>query len=318
MRSIVRSCTNCRKVSAVPMTQRMGNLPVERITPDRPFASIGVDYAGPFYVKYGYIRKPTIVKAYVRIFVSLSIKAVYIELVSDLNTEAFIACLRRFVARRGKPDLILSDNGTNFIGANRELKDLGGFLKSQMTNKEISQFCSIDNIRWQFIPERAPHFGGLWEAAVKAMKFHLRRVVGDYKLTFEELSTVLTQVEACLNSRPLTPLPNSEEASLAILTPGHFLIGQSLEALPDPARTYSSVSLLKRWHLAQLLTRHFWQRSSTEYLTALSRTTKWHHPTRNLCIGDIVIIKEDTLVTPAKWPLAQVIALHSGKDDMFK
>ena len=120
----------------------MGNLPLERITPDRPFANVGVNYDGPFHVKYGYVHKPTIVKAYACVFVSLSIKAVHIELVTDLTTEAFIACLRRFIARRGKPTLIMSDNGSNFVGASRELKELKEFFELQRTKQKISQFCS--------------------------------------------------------------------------------------------------------------------------------------------------------------------------------
>ena len=120
----------------------------------------------------------------------------------------------------------------------------------------------------------------LWwslEGAVKSMKTHLRRVVGEYKLTFEELYTAMTQVEACLNSRPLAPLPHADEC-LEALTPGHFIIGQPLEALPDPSESYLSILLLKQWHLVQLLVRHFWQRWSTEYLTTLSRVGVNLHP----------------------------------------
>ncbi len=109
-------------------------------------------------------------KAYVCVFVALSVKAVHLELVSDLTTEAFLACLRCFVARRGKPSLIWSDHGSNFVGAARELKELVKFLEQQRMQETISEFCSTQSIQWQFIPEHAPHFGGLWEAAVKSMK----------------------------------------------------------------------------------------------------------------------------------------------------
>jgi hypothetical protein len=150
---------------------------MERITPDLVFSKVGVDYAGPLNIKYGHVRKPTIVKAYICVFVSLTVKAVHLEAVSDLTTEAFIATLRRFIARRGKPSLIWSDHGSNFVGAARELRELFDFLKQQKSEEVISEFCSSQNIVWDFIPERAPHFGGLWEAAVKSMKTHLKRVV---------------------------------------------------------------------------------------------------------------------------------------------
>ena len=151
----------------------MGQLPPERITPDAVFSKVGMDYAGPVYIKQGSIRKPVMVKAYVCIFVSLTVKAVHLELVSDLTSEAFIACLRRFITRSRKPILIWSDHGTNFVGAKHILRDLFEFLQQQKTNEVIANFCTSQGISWDFIPERAPHFGGLWEAAVKSLKRHV-------------------------------------------------------------------------------------------------------------------------------------------------
>ena len=165
--------------------------------------------------------------------------------------------------------------GSNFIGTSKQLKDLFEFLQRQESQQVISTFCSSQEIEWKYIPERAPHFGGLWEAAVKS---YLSRVVGEVKLTFEELLSVLTQIEACLNSRPLTALPYGEDSGIEVLTPGHFLIGRLLEALPDPAESYQPLPLLKRWHLCQALVRHFWNRWSSEYLPALQKMTKWHSP----------------------------------------
>ena len=122
-----------------------------------------------------------------------------------------------------------------------------------------------------------PHFGGIWEAAVKSMKTHLRRVLGDVKLTYEELSTLLSQIEACLNSRPLVPLPNDDDG-IEALTPGHLLIGKPLTALPEVTPT-NSISLLKRWQLSKALLRHFCKRWSSEYISQLGRFNKWQHHT---------------------------------------
>ena len=158
-----------------------------------------VDYAGPLQLKLGSTHKHILVKLYVCVFISLSIRAVHLELVSDLSTDAFITCLLRFAYGRGKPTLILSDNGTNFVGAAIKLRELVKFLESQKTQDEISKFSSVQNIQWRFIPEHSPHFGGLWAAAVKSFKSHLRQVVGNVRLTFEQLTTVLTQIETCLN-----------------------------------------------------------------------------------------------------------------------
>ena len=314
--SVTRSCTLCRRMSAKPNPQMMGQLPPERLTPGSVFNEVGVDYAGPVYIKYGFVRKPTVVKTYIAVFVCLSVKAVHLELVSDLTTAAFLAALRRFIARRGRPSRMWSDHSTNFVGATNEIKELIRVLEEKKSQGIVSEFCSSQKIEWQFIPERAPHFGGLWEAAVKSMKLHLKRVIGTQRLTFEEFSTILTQVEACLNSRPLTLL-HCDYDDIEALTPGHFLIGRPVESLPDPSLSYRSISLLRRWHLCQSIVRHFWQRWSTEYVASLRRLSKWQHPTRNLQVGDMVILQDNSLV-PTQWPLARVMRVHTGEDGLVR
>ena len=161
----------CRRSTIKPKPQLQGLLTTERITLDTVFERVGLDYAGPFSLKYGLMpmRKTTVIKAYACVFVSLTIKAVHLELVSDLTTDAFIATLRRFIARRGKPSSIWSDHGTNFVGAVRELRQFIDFFQNQKSQGLISEFCAMQNIKWKFIPERTLHFGGLWEAAVKGI-----------------------------------------------------------------------------------------------------------------------------------------------------
>ena len=151
-------------------------------------------------------------------------------------------------------------------------------------------------MEWRFIPEHGSNFGGLWEAAVKSAKSYLRRIMGPIKFTFEELTTVLTQVEACFNSRPLVSASTPDDDGIEVLSPGHFLVGQSLCAILNPVFSFSSTSLLRRWDLCQNLVRHFWQRWSSEYLSTLNKFNKWHHPSRNITVGDVVISKEDSLV----------------------
>ena len=117
-------------------------------------------------------------------------------------------------------------------------------MKKTDTEQIITNFCAEEGIQWNFILEHAPHFGGLWEAAIKSFKRHFRRIMGDIRLSYEELTTVLTQIEACLNSRPLTPLPLLED-DIEALTPGHFLIGGPIEALLDPPQSFYKLSLLR-------------------------------------------------------------------------
>ena len=316
IRSITRQCITCKRHSAHPEDQMLGQLPAERVTLTAPFDKTGVDYAGPFQLKYGHVRKHTTIKTYICLFVCLSVKAVHLEVVSDLTTEAFIAALRRFIARRGCPTLIWSDHGSKFVGAKNELKELRNLLSDHDTEGAVSDFCSSNNIQWKFIPEKSPHFGGIWESGVKSVKTHLKRIVSPVKLTFEEFSTVLTQIEACLNSRPLTPVNSPDDDGITALTPGHFLIGKPLTALPDSHLSYRSVSLLKRWHLCQHLVRHFWKRWHNEYVQTLNKYNKWHFPTRNVTVGDVVLLQDSTM--PTRWPLARVIAVHPGSDHLVR
>ena len=149
----------------------------------------------------------------------MSVKAVHLKAVTDLTTEGFISALKRFIARRGLP-------AVNFVGANNELKQVYMFLSQGENQKVIAEHCSRQRIQWRFIPEHAPHFGGLWESAVRSMKTHLKKVIGTVKLNFEELTTILAQIEACLNSRPLAPMTTADGEEVEALTPGHFLIGK--------------------------------------------------------------------------------------------
>ena len=130
------------------------------------------------------MRKPIFTKGYVAVFVSLSVKAVHLEAVTDLTTSTFIATLRRFITRRGIPSTMWSDNGTNFVGAAKELNKL-------IRSPGVADLCTHQRIDWKFIPENVPHFGSLWEAAVRSFKQHLRKVVGEVILTYEQLATVL-------------------------------------------------------------------------------------------------------------------------------
>ena len=203
---VIRACAICRRYNAKPEQQQVGQLPKERPTPGHVFSKVGVNYAEPLLIKVGPTQKPTVRKVYVCVFVCVAVKAMHLELVTELTTETFLATLRRFTSQRGRPTDIFSDHGMNFVGADRELTELHNHLNNTELQIAVIDSCSSQGIQWHFIPPRTPHFWGLWEAAVRSFKKHLRRVAGNVKLTYEELSTVLTQVEACLNSRPLAPM----------------------------------------------------------------------------------------------------------------
>ena len=187
-------------------------------------------------------------------------------------------------------------------------------LHSDQTTSAVKSFLVSYKAEWHNIPERAPHFGGLWEAAVKAAKFHLKRVVGEQKLTYEEMATVSAQVEACLNSRPLGVVTSHSPDGVAPLTPGHFLIGQPLKAYPETSIT-TDPSLLRRWTLCQALTQHFWRRWHQEYLQLLQKIPKWHNMTSNLKEGDLVLMTDGIM---AQWTMGRVTATYPGKDGVVR
>ncbi|GFV54352.1 integrase catalytic domain-containing protein [Trichonephila clavipes] len=213
----------------------MGNLPKERVRENFSFDCSGIDFIGPFWIKSNTQRKSSLYKAYVAIFVCFVTKAVHFELVSDLTTLAFIASLKRFISRRGRPSLIFSDNGKTFIGTNTELKRL--FKLAINPDLELAGFLVNENINWIFLPHRAPNFGGLGEVGVKSLKFHFKREAGNSSFTYEEFLTIMTQIEGILNSRPLTPL-STDMDDLLVLTPEHLLIGRPITSISEPNIKY--------------------------------------------------------------------------------
>ena len=292
----------------------MGDLPAARVTSNRPFYVCGVDYAGPFYV-IERLRSRATSEAYICIFVCFVTKAVDIELARDLITEAFLNCLRRFVSRRGKCQHIHSDNGTNFVGARNELNELYELLRNRKFQQTVNDFLLQNRIQWHMIPPHAPNFGGLWEGAIKSAKKHLTRVLGETRMTFEELYTVLTQVESCLNSRPLSP-NSSDPTDLNPFIPGHFLIGDSLSAVPQPDLRHIPQNRLSRYEHLQRMLQHFWDRWHSEYLSQLQQRHNWTRDhTSFLAPGAMVVIKEDNQ-PPMKWRLGCVMELHPGPDNV--
>ncbi|XP_045479819.1 uncharacterized protein LOC123684569 [Harmonia axyridis] len=190
VRNRLRKCNRCFSCKPRPLIQPMGNLPPERLSSAMAFLTTGVVYAGPFYVTSARLRGAVSTKAYLVVFICFSTKAVHLELASELSTPAFIAAYRRFVARRGHPSVIFSDNGTNFVGAHNYLRDLGRLLSAPQHQQSLCDAASSSGTDWRFISPSSPHFGGLWEAAVKSAKHHLTRVIGEQKLTYEEFLTV--------------------------------------------------------------------------------------------------------------------------------
>ncbi|XP_048482282.1 uncharacterized protein LOC119693509 [Plutella xylostella] len=307
----IHKCLACAKERAAQRTQIMGDLPRARVTPTRPFLHAGVDFAGPLNVSMAKGRGTKCFKAYICIFICMSTKAIHLELVGDLTADAFLGAYRRYVARRGKCSHLWSDHGTNFVAANKELTKLWKEANLEMPD-HVKDMLIEEGTQWHFIPPYSPNFGGLWEAGVKSVKYHLKRTL-NHNLTFEDMSTTLCQIEACLNSRPLCPIDTVDVDNIEVLTPGHFLIGEAPINVPEPDLCDTNLNRLTRWQLTQRLVQHFWHRWQAEYLTRLQNRPKWQRRSTEYEVGDIVLLKEESL-PPAKWALARVVQKHPGQD----
>lgn len=177
-------------------------------------------------------------------------------------------------------------------------------------------YCSLRLFNWKFIPAYSPHFGGIWEAGVKSAKFHLKRVLGNALLTFEELSTALAQITAILNSRPLTPL-STHSLDLPPLTPSHLLVGRPLNAVPDPDLTHLPQNHLSRYQYIQKLQQDFWARWSKEYVSELQCRSKWKSHMHNVRKGTLVLIKNDN--SPSmQWKTGIITETHPGTDGVVR
>ncbi|GFY31697.1 integrase catalytic domain-containing protein [Trichonephila clavipes] len=286
VKKTVHTCVVCFKCKAIPSSQIMGNLPYERVNMAHPFSVTDLDLGGPYFVAYKNQRKDILNKIYVCVCICLVTRAIHLEILSDLTSDAIIATLKRFMSRRGKCSKIFTDNATNFVGANSQLKV---FYKTlNFPDQNLAAYFAEEGIEWNFIPPSAPHMGGLWEAGIKSVKYHLKRALGRSRLTYEEFETVIIQVERILNSRPLTPIYNDFD---------------NFEIKPLAENNKGNSGSLEKW--------------STNYLNTLQQRGKWMIEKDNVMCGTMVIVKEDfTLV--CSWLLERVVEVYHGSDGKMR
>ncbi|GFX54732.1 integrase catalytic domain-containing protein [Trichonephila clavipes] len=228
--------------------------------------------------------------------------------VTDLTTEAFIAALKRLCARRGRISTLMPDNATNFKGAAAELNRFIKLICNK--NETLANYFASEAIQWKFIPPRSPNSGGLWEAGVKSFKHHLNRTLVNSKITFEEFETIIIQIEGILNSRPLVPLSDNIN-EYEVLTPGHFIIGRPISAIPEPAILDISDNRLSRWQYTTKCVQTLWKRWKNDYLNHLQPRKKWQFEKNNVAVGCLVLLKENDL-PPCKWAMARILEVIYG------
>ncbi|XP_064107904.1 uncharacterized protein LOC135216464 [Macrobrachium nipponense] len=240
VRNVLFHCVTCRKLKEPALSQKMADLPADRLEPSPPFSNVGIDLFGPYYIKEG--RKE--LKRYGVIFTCLVSRSIHIETANTLQSDSFINALRRFVSRRGHPKVIRCDNGTNFHGAERELKA----ALDEMEEKKIEKYLSHHHIEWKFNPPAASHMGGCWERQIRTVRKVLSALVKEFgeRLNDESLRTLLCEVESIVNSRPLTTVSDSVD-DLEPLTPNHLLIPKSY-VIPPPGLFQKDDVYMRRSH----------------------------------------------------------------------
>ena len=304
VRKIVRNCTFCRNRRALPQNPKMADLPDCRFDTSRPFACVGLDYFGPLTVRR--FRKTE--KRYVLLVTCLTTRALHLELVTSLDTDGFLMALRRFIARRGRPKLIMSDNGTNLVAGERELRDC---IREWNQDQIVNELCQRQ-IEWRFNPPTASHMGGVWERLVASVKRALRVVLGVQCLSEDVLQTVLVEVEFMLNGRPLTYV-SSDVNDAEPLTPNHFVLGYPEAVLPPGRFTADETWGRRKWRQSQAVADQLSRRRQREYLPLLIGRKKWLHQRRDLQVGDVVLMVEEGSPR-GYWPLARVIEVMPSAD----
>ncbi len=286
----------------------MADLPLERVTPSGPpFTVIGCDCFGPFLCKVGRAE----VKRYGLLCTCFNIRAIHIEMLESMSTDAFLNAFRRFVARRGQPKKTFCDNGTNFVGARSGLDK----SKQELDFRRIRQYGVESDMEWEFNPPHASHMGGVWERMIGVTRRVMAAVTKDARLTDDVLMTLFAEVENIVNSRPITK-QSDDINDLTPLTPNHMLM---LHGGPPPVPGQFNLGDMykRRWRYVQHLVNQFWARWLREYLPTLQKRGKWQDEKENVKVGDLVLLIDEN--TPRRlWPLALVVHVNVGRDGLVR
>ena len=298
----------CHRQKVKVAKQIMAPLPDIRLNmPLQAFAHTSVDYGGPFETIQGRGKKCE--KRYLCLFTCLASRAVHLEMAYGLDTDSFLNAFFRFVNRRGVPVKMLSDRGTNFVGADKELKE----IIRNLDRDKVKLKTASKGISWQFNPPYAPHWGGVHEIMIKSAKCAIYAVLKGADVNDEKLLTAFSGAEALINSRPLA-YQSSHPADSPPLTPNHFLFGQVGGQFAPEVMDSVNYNINKRLRRIQELIRHFWQRWMREWLPSLSPRKKWFGENRDIEIGDVVlVISQDT--QSGHWPLGMVTETFKGNDN---
>ncbi|KAL1447894.1 hypothetical protein WDU94_012402 [Cyamophila willieti] len=303
IRSILNTCIVCKRFSAHKVQADAIPLPEPRVRDARTFEVTGVDLAGPLFVKND---REELMKVWICIFTCAVYRAVKLELVWSLSTDSFTQALRRFISRSGRPEIIYSDNGKNFIGFYNASRKLNW--------DEIAKYCATRKIEWRFNPPSAPWWGGFWERLIGILKPLLKRVLGNATISCEELLTILSDCEAVINSRPISYM-SEEKSDLSFLTPNMFLHDIQESGVPEYDMVHTT-DLTKRHKYRQEVVYELRKRFRVEYLGQLQLLSK-KSVERTLEVGEMVLIGDENMKR-LSWPVGRVEELITSKDNQVR
>ncbi|XP_077361589.1 uncharacterized protein LOC144006560 [Festucalex cinctus] len=302
------SCFDCRRLRARPVVPRMADLPVARLRLFKPaFYSTGMDCFGPFEIKVGRRRE----KRWGIIFKCLTTRAVHLDLLTAMDTDSFLMALRRFSARRGTPAELLSDQGTNFKGGEKELQKAFAEI-----SPALQEHLAPQKIAFRFNPPASPHFGGVWEREIRSVKVALSATVGAQPVAEEVLHTVLIEVENILNSKPLGYV-SSDARDPDPVTPNVLLMGRPDGSLPQVVYPETELLSRRRWKHTQVLADHFWARFIKLYVPSFQTRQKWQATSTDLTQDSVVMIADPQLPR-ALWPIGTVTKTHPSPDGRIR
>ena len=316
VRKVIGKCHFCKRHNQKLGEQVMASLPSDRVTSESsfPFEVTGVDLFGPLYVTTKAKTRSqvtrTSIKRYGVLFTCMKCRAIHLEIALDLSTDSFINTLLRFIARRGPPRILISDNGTNFRGAAMEVVE--GLTR--LNHERITNVLSEKRVEWKFNCPAASHRGGAWERLVRSVRKVLCAQLRERAVNEDTLHTYLCEVEKIINDRPLTKL-SDDPRDMNSITPNHILlIGR------NPSRSMvcsGNVDLRVRWKLVQSLADEFWARWRKEYLVTLQERQKWVKEKRNFQVGDLVLLFDKGLPR-GSWNKALITEVVRGDDNCVR
>ena len=325
VKKVLRKCVLCKRLEGGPYKMPpMAPLTKTRVSEAIPFSRTGLDYLGPLHTKDNGVVK----KIWICLFTCFVTRTIHLEIVSDMTTTAFLFCLRRFIATRGMPSEIVSDNAMQFKLADKTLQLI---WKNIVTSEEIQSYFSCEGIKWSFIIELSPWMGGFYERLVGLVKRSLRKAVGRKLLSDDQMHTVVKEVESVVNSRPLVYVGDDIDSTIAI-TPGHFLCLNPKTGIPETVNDdgdedytpyqSSERNVFRIWKKRERLVEQFWRAWREDYLLSLRERKQYKLSSGRIQsdqdpnVNDIVIVKDDT--PRGSWKLAKIIQLNMSRDGLVR